>query len=347
MAKNYGKSMDAYYVALGTPLKDDGYTIDYDAFRKHVKHFTDCQDFIDIGGGIIVLPEAGEIFTMTWEEKEALIKIAVEEGKGKLPVVSGIFSYNTKVTVEEAKKTRDLGVDGLFIMPPGGTIDITCSLDKKNNPYAFLNLCQSIAAEVDLPFIAHAAGSVDAVYQSGYPTESVLKIVSECRNFVGWKMMVPFAAYLKIAAALRDYEANGGQHVAILCAGAGWYFDAMNNRVMDGSVSCHWNYSRDENIRLIKAYQKGDFPEMQAAFIDSGLREIHNASGGEAWGMRLHSNFKVITWLKGLIPNPYVREPMVPPTKAEVCQFRDMLRKYGWSTISDEEINKVLDRLPL
>lgn len=347
MAKNYGNKYDAYYVALGTPLEDDGFTINYEEFRKHVKHFTDCKDFIEIGGGIIVLPEAGEIFTFDREEKEKLIKIAVEEGKGKLPVLSGVFANNTKVTVEEAEMARDLGVDGLFIMPPGGSIDLTSSLDKRANPYAFLNLAQAIAEKVDLPFVAHGAGSIDPKYLSCYPLETTMKIVKECPNFVGWKMMYPAASYIEVAEALREYEKNGGQHVGILCASAGLYFDAMTNDIIDGAVSCHWNYSRDENIALIKAYKAGDFKKMQDLWINGGLRAVHNAATGDmGTGFRLHTNFKTLTWLTGNFKNPFVREPMVAAFKSEIIRYRDLLRKYNWPCISDEEINKVLERLP-
>lgn len=346
--KNYGKTFDKYYVALGTPLCDDAYTIDYQAFRRHVKHFTDCQDFIDIGGAIIVLPEAGEIFTFTREEKKELIKIAIEEGKGKLPVFAGVSSFSTRATVDEAKDAQEIGVDGLFIMPPGGSIDLTSALNKEKNPYAFLNLAKAIAKEVDLPFIAHAAGANDPVFGSGYPVSATKKIIQECPNFIGWKMMYAHGPYISVAQTLRAHEEQGGQHVGVLCAGAQLYFDMMNNDLIDGAVSCHWNYSRDINIKLIKAYQAHDFDAMKHVWIDEGLRELHNAVGfGSEYGFRLHTSFKVVTWLKGLIPNPYVREPMVQAFKQEVLYFRDVLRRNNMDCISDDEINKVLEKLPV
>ena len=345
--KDYGKSLDRFYVALGTPLKDDRFTVDYDAFRKLVKHFSDCPEFAEVGG-VIVLPEAGEVFSLEREEKQELIRITVEEAKGKLPVFAGVYSYNVPQTVLQAKDAQELGVDGLFIMPAGGAMDITLTLNKAKNPWSYIELAKAVAKEVDLPFLAHAAGPADA-WSIGFPPEAVVKMMEEVPNFVGWKMLYTSTpAYLAVAKALREYEARSGHHVGLLAAGANMYYDAMLHGIMDGSISCHWNYARDLNLKLIHAWKANDWAAMKHIWIEEGMFELHQATtqGIDPNSNRLHSNFKVMTWLAGLIPNPYVRQPMVQPFKAEVEALRDVRRKYNMPTISDEEINKVLETLP-
>ncbi len=340
---------DKYYVALGTPMKDDAFSIDYDAFRKHFKYFADSEDFVNAGGGIIVLPEAGEVFSMTRQEKQNLLKIAMEESHGQLPVFTGIASYNTAEIVVQAKDAQEIGVDGLFIMPPSGTIDITFAFDKFRNPYPFLNLAKAIAAEVDLPFIAHAVGPFDPKYGATFPIESIIKIAKEVPNFVGWKMMnSSIDNYLEVGYALREYEKETGHHIALLCAAAHLYYNAMTHNMIDGSVSCHWNYSRDENLKLINAWKAKDLAAMQKIWLDEGLWDLHYSmmSGIGLGGTRLHTDFKINTWLHGLIPNPFVRPPMVQPFKQEVTFYRDLRRKHNMVTISDEEINRVLEKLP-
>ena len=73
-------------MALGRPSKRDCHEIDYDAFRSLVRHFL-TDDFVDVGGGLIVNPEAGEVFTLTRDEKKKLVAIAAEENSGKVPFV--------------------------------------------------------------------------------------------------------------------------------------------------------------------------------------------------------------------------------------------------------------------
>ena len=68
MAKDRGTRWDRLYVALVLPYKDGGSGIDYDAYKSLIARFLDPK-FVDAGGGIIVNPEAGEIFYLSREEK--------------------------------------------------------------------------------------------------------------------------------------------------------------------------------------------------------------------------------------------------------------------------------------
>jgi dihydrodipicolinate synthase/N-acetylneuraminate lyase len=347
MTKDYGTEFDRYYVALATPF-DEGGRIDVDAFRSLVRHFAHDERFAAVGG-VIVLPEAGEVFTLEVDEKRELITAALEEASGRLPVFAGVASYNTVQTVNQAVDAQALGVDGLFVMPPSGAMDISTAFDKYLNPYPFLDFARAIADAVDLPFIAHGAGPFDEKYGPGYPPSSVLEIVKAVPNFVGWKMLyTTTTAYLEVADALRAYEKETGRHVAVLCAGANFYLDAMRAQSIDGAVSCHWNYSRDENLALIDAWRRNDTEEMDRLWVEGGLFELHDVTtrgDGTSTGTRLHSDFKVNAWLAGVIPNPFVRAPMVQPFRAEIVRLRDLRKKHDFPLIPDTDIDAVLAKL--
>lgn len=100
------------YTAMITPFMDDG-TIDYDGFRDNLR-------FQVTSGvaGIVVLGTTGESPTLEEQEKQEIIKIAVEEVKNKVMLIVGTGSYSTKKTIEDTKKAKDLGADAVLVVTP-------------------------------------------------------------------------------------------------------------------------------------------------------------------------------------------------------------------------------------
>ena len=106
------------YVAVLLPL-DSQFNIDEQAYRRYVCYFADDKRFTK-EGGLCINPEAGEIFYLTRQEKRRILEIAMEEAHGKLPIIAGTWALTTDETVATAKDCKSLGVDGIFVTPPGG-----------------------------------------------------------------------------------------------------------------------------------------------------------------------------------------------------------------------------------
>jgi 4-hydroxy-tetrahydrodipicolinate synthase len=95
------QSLTGTGVALITPFKKD-YSVDTDALAKIVNY--------QIEGGIdylVVLGTTAEAATLSKEEKELVIDTIVNANKGRLPLVLGVGSNNTKEVTDELK-TRNL-----------------------------------------------------------------------------------------------------------------------------------------------------------------------------------------------------------------------------------------------
>ena len=99
-------------VPIITPMKDD-------------ESFNEAQFRIEInrlieGGvsGIFALGTNGEVYALTEEEKLRILKVAVDEVKGRVPVYAGTGCIGTKETVEMSKKAAGLGVDALSVVSP-------------------------------------------------------------------------------------------------------------------------------------------------------------------------------------------------------------------------------------
>ena len=68
--------------------------------------------------GIILGGTLGEASVLTTEEKEVLVKFAIEKAGGAVPVVINIAEGSTKEAQKQAKLARDWGAQGLMILPP-------------------------------------------------------------------------------------------------------------------------------------------------------------------------------------------------------------------------------------
>ncbi len=68
--------------------------------------------------GVILGGTLGEASVLTTEEKEKLVKFAIEKLNGKLPVVLNIAEGSTRVALEQAALAKAWGAAGLMLLPP-------------------------------------------------------------------------------------------------------------------------------------------------------------------------------------------------------------------------------------
>lgn len=155
-------------VALITPFtKDD--SVDFEKLGElleyHIKNKTDA---------IIINGTTGESATLTDEEKYEIIKYSVKRVNGRIPVIAGTGSNNTKHAVELSKKAEALGVDGLLIVTP---------YYNKGNENGIYEHYKLIAENVNCPIILYNVPSRTGVNLS----ISLLKKLAEIKNIVAIK----------------------------------------------------------------------------------------------------------------------------------------------------------------
>ena len=99
-------------VAIVTPMKPDG-SVNYDKLRSLI----DYQ--IENGTqAIIACGTTGESPTLTHEEHVEVIKTAVEHTAGRVPVIAGTGSNDTRYALELSKEAEALGADALLMVTP-------------------------------------------------------------------------------------------------------------------------------------------------------------------------------------------------------------------------------------
>lgn len=67
---------------------------------------------------LVLLGTTGEPSTLTMEERESVIRIGIETAKGKLPIIVGTGSNDTKKAISYARQAEALGADGQLCVTP-------------------------------------------------------------------------------------------------------------------------------------------------------------------------------------------------------------------------------------
>lgn len=101
-----------YIPALTTPFTADG---DFDTESTRQLH----RWVYDNGAhGFIIMGTQGEWFSMSTEEKYALMRLAGEQLSGKLTLIAGCNAYTAGEVLQHIEVARDSGMDGVLLTAP-------------------------------------------------------------------------------------------------------------------------------------------------------------------------------------------------------------------------------------
>lgn len=115
-------------------------TLDLKLFEKGLEaQFSAGVDGIVLGGSL------GEASTLTIEEKETMVKLAVEKA-GNIPVLLNIAEGATKEAVRQAALGKSWGVKGLMLLPP---------MRYKTDHRETVEFFKTIARSTDLPIMIY------------------------------------------------------------------------------------------------------------------------------------------------------------------------------------------------
>jgi 4-hydroxy-tetrahydrodipicolinate synthase len=98
--------------AMVTPLTDSG-RVNEGALRKLVNHLID-------GGshGLFPVGSQGEFFALRLEQKHEVVRIVVDETRGRVPVYAGTGAVTTREAIETTKMAQGLGVSAVSLITP-------------------------------------------------------------------------------------------------------------------------------------------------------------------------------------------------------------------------------------
>lgn len=104
--------LEGLYTAVITPFDPQG-QLDRTGLRRNLRFQLQHQV-----KGIVVLGTTGESPTLTAQEKQTVIEIALEEVKGKAHLMVGTGSYSTEQTIAATRQAQAMGADSALIVTP-------------------------------------------------------------------------------------------------------------------------------------------------------------------------------------------------------------------------------------
>jgi 4-hydroxy-tetrahydrodipicolinate synthase len=105
---NFGQIL----TAMVTPFDQYG-EVDFEVAKTLVNHL-----IANGTDGLVVAGTTGESPTLTTEEKVALFKFVVNEVAGRVPVIAGTGSNNTRASISLTRLAEEAGVDGVLLVVP-------------------------------------------------------------------------------------------------------------------------------------------------------------------------------------------------------------------------------------
>ncbi|MGE4535544.1 MAG: 4-hydroxy-tetrahydrodipicolinate synthase [Desulfovibrio sp.] len=125
--------------ALVTPFRNG--EVDEEAFRA----FIEWQ--IEQGiHGVVPCGTTGESATLSHEEHKRVVRICVDQVKGRVPVLAGAGSNNTREAIEITKDAKDAKADGALLITP---------YYNKPTQAGLIAHFKAIGERVDMPFIVY------------------------------------------------------------------------------------------------------------------------------------------------------------------------------------------------
>jgi len=127
-------------VAIATPMNDD-FSINYNKFAEliefQIKNKTDA---------IVVCGTTGESSTFTDDEHVEAIEFTVKQVAGRLPVIAGVGSNDTRYACWLSKEAKSVGADALLHVTP---------YYNKTSQIGIIRHFNAIADTTDLPIILY------------------------------------------------------------------------------------------------------------------------------------------------------------------------------------------------
>jgi 4-hydroxy-tetrahydrodipicolinate synthase len=261
-------------VAIITPFSEDG--VDFKKLEEllewHIAEKTDA---------IVVCGTTGEASTMSEQERKETIKFTVDVVKGRIPVIAGTGSNNTRASVEMSRWAESIGVDGLLVITP---------YYNKTTQRGAIEHFKAIASAVTKPIIIYNVPS-----RTGFNLQpQTLCELSKLENIVAVKEASSDIAQIgEIAQLCGDnldiYSGNDDQIVPLLALGAKGVISVVANILpRDTHDICEKFFNGDLKGSL--ELQLKMFQVIKALFVETNpipVKAAMNLMGMQVGDLRL------------------------------------------------------------
>ncbi|MCL4217198.1 MAG: 4-hydroxy-tetrahydrodipicolinate synthase [Candidatus Hydrogenedentes bacterium] len=172
------------YVALATPFTDE-FEIDIEAYGRLIDfHLDQGTD------GIVPCGCTGEAATLSHDEQQQCIRFAIERVAGRVPVLAGTGSNNTREALSLTQYAEEVGADGALLITPyynkpgveGQIAHYTSIAEAVKFPIVLYNVPGRTGTNMLPPTVAELAkvGNIKAIKEASGSVDQVSQILSLC-----------------------------------------------------------------------------------------------------------------------------------------------------------------------
>lgn len=283
-------------VAIVTPFKDG--LVDEKKFRELITF-----QIKNGSSGIVPCGTTGESATLSFDEHDRVIEIAIEQANKKVPVIAGTGSNSTEEAIMLTKHAAKAGADGSLQVSP---------YYNRPTQKGLYEHFRAIADAVDIPLILYNIASRTGV---NIEPETIARLARDCKNIIGVK------------------EASGNldqmSRIKALC---GDNFDLISGDdsltlpVLSiggtGIISVVANIVPRDVADMVSAFEKGDLNKAQ---------ELHYKLLPLVKAVFIETNpipVKTVMGLMGLC-EPDLRLPMSSMLPENLEKLKQALKDYG------------------
>lgn len=297
------------FPAVLLPFKDD-YSIDEEGFRQLIRWVASHEGI----NGIVVNGHTGEIMTLLPEERAEVVRIAADELKGRIPVISGLSAEGTYEATLHAKAIEKAGGDGILLMPPHSWLRFGMQ------PESTVQFFKDVAASVNISIIVH---QYPKWTKTSYTTDQLLRMTQ-----------IPNVTAVKIGTRdMAQYEVDvralkaGAPDTAILTCHDEYLLPTLVQGI-DGALVGFASFVPDLIVELVDAVKNKDL--IAASAVYDRIYELKQAvyKMGEP-SSTAHARMKEAMFQRGLISSAITRPPVIPFTEQEKEEIRQGLLKVG------------------
>jgi 4-hydroxy-tetrahydrodipicolinate synthase len=283
-------------VALVTPFRDGA--VDEPALRAlarwQIEKGTD---------GLVPCGTTGEGATLSGEELFRVVRACVEEARGRVPVIAGVGSNDTRRTIENAQRAKEAGADHALVVTP---------YYNKPTPEGLYRHFEAVARQGGLPVVMYNVPSRTSL-------DMLPETVARCATLPG-------------VVAIKEASGNVVRVAEILSAGVPDDFSILAGDDMftlptlasggQGVISVVANVAPGDLAGLYDAFFAGDLAKAQKA--QTKFAPLVKAMFCETNPLPVkHALFRM-----GRI-GPELRLPLVPISEAGAAKVEAALRSYG------------------
>ena len=246
--------------ALITPFKNG--EIDYECFGALIdEQITQGIDALVIGG------TTGEAATLSDEERYRLFEFSSEKTAGRVKLVLGTGTNDTRAAIRHTKYAERVGCDGVLLVTPYYNKGTELGVEKH-----YL----SIAESANLPIILYNVPSRTGVNLG----INLISRLAEHENIVAIKEASDSADRLVNLSAYSDlidlYAGNDSQIYTVLALGGKGVISVVSNlipRYTHEICESFWSGKKDESLKM----QKEILPLIKSLFLETNPAPVKYA----------------------------------------------------------------------